>query len=315
MAWFARGVEALSWAGLITLWILLALWAFRLGESVAVLWVATAVLHLVLFGAWVVLGVGLILRRRILVLAAVVTIAAQLVVTWPLLPWSGSETANADPVTVASINLYDDNPDTNASIRAIAEDPPDILAIQEFTPAARTAMDEVLGPDQYPHRIAVPVEGTAGKAIYSRFAMTQVDSGETAAFTLTADVDVPDGGQLRVFNVHTFGPQAGDPGIWIRSFHELDRVLAETDGSWIAIGDYNATVDHRVYRDLLRGDRHDAHLMTGRGSARSWPANKAIPPFVLIDHAVLSGDLVATGTRERTIRGADHRLIEVDLDL
>lgn len=306
--WTTR-ILGLAWIGLAGLWVAIAAWALRVGEAVAVTWEVLAMLHLLLLAAWPILGVGLAMRRWRLVAAAVATIGAQLVVVWPMIPWSSGYTGPGTEVSIASLNAYVDNPSLDDAAREVRAARPDILVVQEFTPSTMVAFEQVGLTATYEHHIELPAD-TTGTAVYSRYPLREVVAPVDLADQMLVDVELPDGTTLRVANVHVF---ADDVGAWYHGLRALDGELEEFDDRWIALGDFNATFDHRPYRDLLRSGRRDAHLETGRGAARSWPADLPGPPLVLIDHAILSPGVRARSTSERTISGTDHRMIEVDL--
>lgn len=303
-----------AWAVLTLLWLVLAAWLLRLGEAVTVVWALSAGLHLVLLTAWPVLAVGVLLRRRPLAIAAAVTVLAQLAVAWPLLPWPHRLDDIGRPLHIASLNAYVDNQDLDRAARQLVDEAPDVLVVQEFTFHAQAAFRRAGFSTVFPHRIEHPNAGTAGQAIYSRYPLREVRVSRLQD-VVAATVTRPGGRRLRVFSVHAFAPQTGDPGVWQREIHALDRALSATPGQWVALGDFNATLDHRTYRDLLHDGHRDAHVVTGRGLARTWPEGKGVPPLALIDHAVLGPGVEVARTWERTIAGSDHRMIGAALVL
>jgi endonuclease/exonuclease/phosphatase (EEP) superfamily protein YafD len=305
------GLVVCCWSGLAFLWLVIAIWALRLGEHLTVVWAITAGLHLLLLAAWVVLILAVALRRWALAGAAVATVAVQLFVAWPMAPRRQAPPGPGRRVHLASANLYVDNADPDAAARDLMADPPDILVVQELTPAVATALRRHGLARRFPHRVEHPDPGTTGEAIYSRFPLEEIQPRRPLPDVLVAVATLPDGTRLRIHDVHAFTPQPGDPAIWSRDIHTLDRALSRSPRPWIAVGDFNATSDQRIFRDLIHSGRHDAHQLDGRGYARSWPANKVVPPLVLIDHAVLSPGLGAAHTSERTITGSDHREIQV----
>lgn len=315
--WARRAGELLTvavWTGVAVSGLAVVVWTLRVGESTDAGWAMAAMLPQVLVAAWPVAIVAAILRRWSLVIASAALIVAQLVIAWPVLGTGGPPKATADAArfTVGSVNLFVDNPDVDAAASDVVEAQVDVLAVQELTPAMAAALDRAGVGDRYPYRREQAAEGTTGVGIYSRWPLVaDPDGGPDGQVGVL--VEVPDADPVWVVDVHVFAPQPGDPGSWGRDLRSLDRSLDRVRGPWVAIGDYNATVSHRRFRDLLDHGRHDAHLQTGRGLARTWPAGRAIPPLALIDHAVLSPDLVATSTAERTVAGTDHRMIVVDL--
>jgi endonuclease/exonuclease/phosphatase (EEP) superfamily protein YafD len=91
-------------------------------------------------------------------------------------------------------------------------------------------------------------------------------------------------------------------------------VLAEgEDGPLLLAGDFNVTRQHRPFRQLLGTDLRDAHLETGRGRARTWPAGRRLPPFALLDHVLVSPHFAVDATAEVDVPGSDHRAVVADL--
>ena len=300
-----------AWIGLAVLAVLVGIWLVRIGESTILVWVVMSGLHLVLLPAWGALAVGVIARRWTLVAAASVIVLVQIGLTWQMLPWRGAPEGLAPEFTIGSLNVYAGNADVDAMAAQVMADPPDVLVLQEFTPDALEALERAGVDEVYPHRIVEPDAGTVGVGVFATQPLEAADVGIEDVFVV--DLTLPDGDTLRLFDVHAFPPGGAESGSWRATLRGLDAALDRAEEPWVAIGDYNATFDHRAYRDLLGDGRTDAHLATGRGLARTWPADMAVPPLFLIDHAVLSPDVTAVGTRERTVAGSDHRMIEVDI--
>lgn len=313
--WWADRLVGACWVVATGLGALLALWVLRPGEDLQLTWVALAGLHLLLLGAWPILVVGFVFHRGGLILAALALIGAQLLVAWPMLPWAGAPDLDQEPITIGSLNAYVDNPDPAATARRIATDPPDILVLQEYTPEVRDEFERSNLLRHYPYAIDQAEPGTTGEAVYARFPLALGRPADGTRDQLAVVATLPGRRTLHIVDVHVFGPQEDDKGFWYRSLRQLDRDLDAMPEPWVAIGDYNATSDHRAFRDLLGDGRRDAHLAIGRGLARTWPVGKALPPLFLIDHAVVSPDVAVTATRERTVPGTDHRMIEVDVVL
>ncbi|MEZ5178519.1 MAG: endonuclease/exonuclease/phosphatase family protein [Acidimicrobiales bacterium] len=293
------------------LWVLLAVWLLRLGESTTI-------------GGRSVPGctscssprpvalLAVLVRRRALAGAALATIAVHLLVSAPLLPLGSDESPAGPQVTVGSWNALVDNDDPDAAARILADDPPDVLVLQELTPETERALRGAGLLRRYPHRVGRSEPGTTGEAIWSRFPVLDPAPVEAGDDVVAATIEVPGGMTLDGGERPRLRPQPGDPGIWARTLHDLDRALGRIDGPWIAVGDFNATSDHRAFRDLL----HDAGGTPTRppgGATRTWPADGPFPPLVLIDHAIVSRQVQVAGTAEQTLPGSDHRMIRVDL--
>lgn len=300
-----------AWVLVIGLALLLAMWLVRFGESSTLGWILSSATHLALLGAWLPLAVAVLARDRALGVAAGVLVLAQLAIVWPLLPWDGSSVG--EPVlTVRSSNAFVSNDDPDGYAEALLAGEADVLAITEFTPQVQAALERAGVSDRYPHQLTDPNLGTVGTAVYSVDPIEEAEVPAALDAEVTAvDVELAGGGAIRVLVVHAFPPGGSDPGGWSRSLRQLDALLAEQPAPWLAIGDYNATWDHRAYRDLLGEGREDAHLASGRGLARSWPAAGILPPLFLIDRAVVGPGLATVSTAEATLPGSDHRPLEV----
>jgi endonuclease/exonuclease/phosphatase (EEP) superfamily protein YafD len=291
-------------------------WVLRVGESSALGWMLVAGLPFALLLAPPSLLVGVAVGRRRLVAGAMVLVVAQAVIVWPLLPGGGPDAPGSGEgaaLRISALNVYVDNDDPSTMAAQVLAIERDVVGFVELTPEAEAALETAGIDERYPHRVGTALPGTVGAVLYSRYPVTLV--GEPTSEVLAADVDVPGLGRTRVLLVHVFPPAGGDQGGWRRTLAELDRTLEAAPTPWIAIGDYNATHTHRPYRDLLRDGRRDAHLATGRGRAATWPADgRILPTAFLIDRAIMSPDLEAVRTAERTVAGADHRMVDVDVD-
>jgi endonuclease/exonuclease/phosphatase (EEP) superfamily protein YafD len=114
--------------------------------------------------------------------------------------------------------------------------------------------------------------------------------------------------------VHTLQPLA-NLDVLRSQLRELKSLAARTRGPLVLAGDFNATRQHRPFRQLLDGPLRDAHLARGRGFARSWPADRALPPFALLDHVVVSPHFTVLDAFEADIPGSDHRAVGARLEL
>jgi len=109
---------------------------------------------------------------------------------------------------------------------------------------------------------------------------------------------------------HPLPPQPGDLAGWDTELRRIRETVATTAGPQIVLGDFNATWDHRLLRDIVAaGDLRDAANIAGAGLRPTWPMRDGpIPmPFVAIDRiltdlAVVDADLV-------DVAGSDHRMV------
>src|SRR5690606_25218056 len=80
-------------------------------------------------------------------------------------------------------------------------------------------------------------------------------------------------------------------------------------GPAVMTGDFNAARWHPQFRAVLASGWRDAHELLGRALRPSWPIGHPVlrVPFVRIDHALVTDDLVVTDVRDVRVAGSDHR--------
>lgn len=134
---------------------------------------------------------------------------------------------------------------------------------------------------------------------------------------LSARVAVPGGISPLVFAVHPVPPWPRHPQAWVRELAAIRQMLAkipDDDGPVVVAGDFNATFDHKRYRDLLSGPYRDAAMEVGAGHLASYHADWRLPPVIAIDH-ILVRDAAVTEVGLVDLPGSDHRGIRASLML
>lgn len=209
----------------------------------------------------------------------------------------------ADDLVVVQHNVADDNPDPAGTAAAVAAAAPDLIALEELTPAALPAYTAALA-GEYPHHA---VEGTVG--LWSKRPLAGVRHldirpagiGEDWNRGLRAVVGTARG-EVAVYVAHlpSVRIRAGGFASGLRddSAARLGAaVAAEEVERVVLLGDLNSTVDDRGLAPvtvLLDAPR--------RGFALSWPAAF---PVSRIDQ-VLARSVTVTGIRALPATGSDH---------
>ncbi|MGL3804649.1 endonuclease/exonuclease/phosphatase family protein [Paeniglutamicibacter sp. R2-26] len=236
----------------------------------------------------------------------------------------GSE-CSATGLRMMSLNARLGRADAAAIVETVRREKVQLLALQEFTPALGEALEAAGLGELLPHTVQVPEGGAAGAATFSRFPLTVRDVPGVAAMafgnpTTAFTVPGPDGGERRmeITNVHTFPPLPDAVDSWRHDVGALASVNA-AGGTRILAGDFNATYDHREFRDLLRSnaDAPLADASTG-GLARlqpTWPRDRAYSPGIVIDHVLTSSDVSTCGYATLRIPGSDHAAVLVTLNV
>ena len=184
----------------------------------------------------------------------------------------------------------------------------DVITFSEYTPRHARALHASALAQDYPHKIEVPAHRGSGVAVWSRYPLTTHSTIRTKHHTVVVDVHAP-GRSMRVIVIHTQSPTVHH-GDWLADLEKLATVSA--DGPTVMTGDFNAGWWHPEFRAVLGTTWRDAHIAMGRGLSCSWPTDQwhAIfrwhPPFVRLDHALLSDQVALLDVIDLDVPGSDH---------
>ena len=168
-------------AGLLVGWLIVAVLGLaallRLvaWDSIEPLIMLDALTLIVYLPAWVVAVVALIARRWWLAAAAALVVAAQLAFVTPELLAAApvpTWTRHAPVVRVFDANIDKSVHFGGGYVRAIEQDRPDLVTLEEFTPPALQAMVASGALARFPYRCAAPAYGATGFLIASRLRLT-----------------------------------------------------------------------------------------------------------------------------------------------
>ena len=310
------------------------------------------VVQLVAFTPWFVLPagaaflLGLRARRPWLALPAGALLALQLLWLFPpdqvadrLLarqtdPLQGQEESIGQgtgqrpsaELKVMSLNAWKGQADAAEVVRLVRENGVGLLAVQELSPDLEKRLDaEGLGA-LLPHRISRSRDGAGGGAVYSSRPIIPVDSVDGSAFHMpTVQLELDAGGRqapLTVTNVHTKAPVWGRAGQWRSELAALGR-LAARPGNMLLLGDFNATLDHAEFRQMLQGqDRNrpggplvDAGAAALARLVPTWPMAGPPLPGVVIDHIVTGPQVHSSGYAVLPVAGSDHAAVLATLSV
>ncbi|WP_026211703.1 endonuclease/exonuclease/phosphatase family protein [Longispora albida] len=309
-----KALGALAWAGVAVMgaFTLVRLFGWEAGWPLRPLMAYTPYIAL---GVLAPLALALALRNWRATAAALVvaaTLAVLVVPRW--LPGGGGEAAGPR-LTILSMNLLAGSADLD-TVAELAKRA-DVLSVQELTPQA----DAVIAP-LFPYRVALPEEQVSGTGLYAKHPLTRLPALEPPGTSFrmpAARLDVPGAPPVELLAVHPIAPMPDYFATWVA---ELEKLPAATPDGGIRIlaGDFNATLDHALLRDLLGTGYRDAAAAIGRGYAWTWPnqpekrGGVPLPP-VTIDHVLIDERVAVEAIDVLELPGSDHRPVLAGLRL
>ena len=108
--------------------------------------------------------------------------------------------------------------------------------------------------------------------------------------------------------VHLHAPMHGHADIWQRELALIRQTLATVDGPQVVAGDFNASRDHRPFRDLLAAGFLDCADFSQSRSwpGFTWPAAGGMVPVMRLDHVLVSRTATVRMTRAVRLPDTDH---------
>jgi endonuclease/exonuclease/phosphatase (EEP) superfamily protein YafD len=223
--------------------------------------------------------------------------------------------ASAIRMKVMTANLLFGTSDPAALVALVQAERPDVLVLVELTPAAVAALDRAGLRGQLPYRVLKPLDQAAGTGIYGRVPLRPAGRAPTAFAAPRATLKWS-GRTVTVQAAHPVSPTPGLIATWQSDLEAIAADIARADGPLIALGDFNATVDHASFRHLLKATGlRDAHDARGRGLVRTWPQGRRVPAFAHLDHVLVSPELAVGAVRDHAVVGSDHRAVVAELAL
>jgi endonuclease/exonuclease/phosphatase (EEP) superfamily protein YafD len=220
---------------------------------------------------------------------------------------------------VLTLNLQAGHADLIAVMRSLRRYRVDVLAVQELTPEAvrRLADAGVAGLLPFCHLDARP--GSPGVGLWARWPLIPLPPVPGMEAAAPRARIYPAGRRpVTLTAVHPIAPTSGREHTWQRELALVHSALAGVDGSQVVAGDFNASRDHRLFRDFLAAGFLDCADAARRRPwpGFTWPAGRGIPPVMRLDHVLVSR--AGAAVREaRIVRvpGTDHRGVLAVIEL
>ncbi len=221
-------------------------------------------------------------------------------------------------VRVLSANLLDGRAAPGAVVELVRRLRPDVFFVQELTPGALRRLGEAGLAESLPHVVTdFSRPQPRGNAIYAAHSLL-----EDPPVTLTSSVQpvatlrLP-AGEVRLISVHCHTPKrpwsASGAALWrddLRAVASLPVPARTDEAPLIVAGDFNATVDHGGFRDILDGGLADAACQRGNGLVPTWgPVPGGRGGLLAIDHILVDRRCAVLATSAHPLAGTDHRAL------
>ena len=207
-----------------------------------------------------------------------------------------------------TVNAQGGAADPAALLRAVRTHNVDVLAVQELTPRMVRRLAAAGLAQLLPFSHLDPRPGAQGTGLWARWPLTPLPPVPGLAFAAPrARIDPPGGRPVTLTAVHPHAPMRGHADMWQRELALIRQTLATVDGPQVVAGDFNASRDHRPFRDLLA-----AGFLDCADSSRSrswpgftWPTARGIP-VMRLDHVLVSRSSTVRMTRAIRLPDTDH---------
>jgi endonuclease/exonuclease/phosphatase (EEP) superfamily protein YafD len=248
--------------------------------------------------------------------AAVIAVILLMYAVWLTPRWTAEPLpASAVRMKVMTVNLLFGTADPAALVALVQAEHPDVLVLVELTPAAVAALDRAGLRGELPYQVLKPFDRAAGTGIYARVPLRHTGRAPTAFAAPRATLRWG-GRTVTVQAAHPVSPTPRLISRWRSDLEAIAADVAQVDGPLIALGDFNATLDHASFRHLLKATGlRDAHDARGRGLVRTWPQGRRVPAFAHLDHVLVSPELAVGAVRDHAVVGSDHRAVVAELAL
>lgn len=188
----------------------------------------------------------------------------------------------------------------------------DVLSVEELTPELERGLEDAGLTELLPQSVLEPLDGSGGGGLYGRVPGSSPDTSELpGGFAwVSVRLELPSAPAVDIASVHTVPPTAES---WEQDLENIPPTGGTT--MRILIGDFNATLDHDAFRNVLDRGYDDAAETIGAGLTPTWPVGHREPPLVAIDHVLADERLGVSSFSVHEIDGTDHKAVFAELVL
>jgi endonuclease/exonuclease/phosphatase family metal-dependent hydrolase len=254
-------------------------------------------------------------------LAVVLAVPAALLVTWQVPPLRRVRfrAASGSGATTVRLRLFSLNArhgvaDPATILGILRQHEVDVLAVQELTEAMVSRLAAAGLTQLLPFSHLDPRPGRRGTGWYARWPLTPLPPvpGMNSAAP-RARVDPPGGLPVLLSAVHPVSPIAGRAEMWRSDLEMIRRALAADGEPHVVAGDFNASRDHKLFREILTAGFLDC---ADAGRRRSWPGFTwpSSRPVMRLDHVLVSRPATVRMARTVRVPYTDHLGVLADIE-
>ncbi|MEO0566001.1 MAG: endonuclease/exonuclease/phosphatase family protein, partial [Chloroflexota bacterium] len=236
--------------------------------------------------AFLLLLLGVLLRRWLIVAGSLPIVAAFAVWYGPLLITASPQTPTEDEqvISLMTYNALTFAQPIEGIVGVIEAGNADIVALQEFADPTGAAVLEAL-EEAYPHQLRVSDQALISRLPLDEGAMIDTYNRSRTADALYAVADV----NGTALNVVVFHPPP--PGVWTlldgydgsrrtTAYNELLLVLSDLSGPTVVLGDFNATDRSVDYWRVREAGYSDTYYDVGTGLGHTFPQAYELDPRI-----------------------------------
>ena len=279
------------------------------------------------------LALALLWSRRVLAVACALALAVN--GWWHIGYFTGSARVSSEATAavastnttadsyarVMTCNTYNGQASAVDIVNLVREKHVEVLCLQELTDGMvddleRAGIDELL-PYHVVSAGASAISNGGRNGIWTAAPQDNVSRNLLPIDTSSmpaASIQVGDA-TVRIVSVHPNSPVRGAEDLWDEGLSVIGS-LSDYGHAYLIMGDFNSAWDHARFRELLGTTFADAGQASGGGMHMTYPANKAIPALVEIDHIVYSKNsgIMVSSLETAQVSGTDHLALIATLE-
>jgi hypothetical protein len=226
---------------------------------------------------------------------------------------------NGPRIRVATVSLRRGLVAPGPVVELVRRHAVDVLAVQELTPDAESALRAAGIERLLPAAHVVPARPgsvpAASGAVWTRLPVVGRSATPGIFEQPTVRLGAGAAADVALTSVHTFPPALSPAAV--RAWAGDLRVLPAPEPGVLRVlaGDFNATLDHAALRAVVGRGYRDAARDAGRALTWTWRPLRLRFPRLTIDHVLLDPRIGVVAVDAVPVDGSDHRALVAELAL